>query len=153
MDVLLGPRAHPATQVVKQADVRDALAPACGIASRRAVREANFRFYEPRTDQGSSLSPPVHAAVAARLGLMELAMRYFRQTAEIDLGTWTVPFERSDNKLLLAEQLGVGSADPSQIEVIGPSIQEVMFDFRALREKLRALRPNRPYGGRARTQN
>ncbi len=50
-----------------------------------AVREANFRFYEPRTDHGSSLSPPVHAAVAARLGLAELAMRYFRQTAEIDL--------------------------------------------------------------------
>ena len=65
----------------------------------------------------------------------------------------TVPFERSDNKLLLAEELGVGSADPSRIEVIGPSIREVMFDFRALREKQRALRPNRPNGGRGRSQN
>jgi uncharacterized protein (DUF362 family) len=66
----------------------------------------------------------------------------------------TVPFERCDNKLLLAEQLGVGSADPSRIEVIGPSIQEVMFDFRALREKRRALRPGRgPGGGRGTVPN
>ena len=64
-----------------------------------------------------------------------------------------VPFERSDNKLLLAEQLGVGSADLSRIEVIGPSIKEVMFDFRALREKRRAERPNRLYGGRGTIQN
>jgi len=65
----------------------------------------------------------------------------------------TVPFERADNKLLLAEQLGVGSADPRLIEVIGPSLQEVMFDFRALREKRRVLRGDRPYGGRGRSQN
>ena len=51
----------------------------------------------------------------------------------------TVPFERSDNKLLLAEQLGAGSCDLSRIEVIGPSIAEVKFDFLALREKRRAM--------------
>jgi uncharacterized protein (DUF362 family) len=55
----------------------------------------------------------------------------------------TVPFERCDNKLLLAEQLGVGSADLNRIEVLGESIQDVMFDFRALREKSRALRMGR----------
>jgi uncharacterized protein (DUF362 family) len=65
----------------------------------------------------------------------------------------TVPFERSDNKLLLAEQLGVGSADPRLIEVIGPSIREVLFDFRALREKRRVLRGDRPYGGRGAIPN
>jgi len=59
----------------------------------------------------------------------------------------TVPFERCDNKLLLAEQLGVGSADPSRIEVVGHSIRDVMFDFRALREKRRLLRGNGPPGG------
>jgi uncharacterized protein (DUF362 family) len=57
----------------------------------------------------------------------------------------TAPFERCDNKLLLAEQLGVGSADPSRIEVIGPSIREVMFDFRALREQRRASGIERPH--------
>jgi hypothetical protein len=65
----------------------------------------------------------------------------------------TVPFERSDYKVLLAEQLGVGSADLSRIEVIGPSIREVMFDFRALREKRRALRGDRPFGGKGAIPN
>jgi hypothetical protein len=50
----------------------------------------------------------------------------------------SMPFDRCDNKLLLAEQLGVGSADLSRIEVVGASIQEAMFDFRTLREKQRA---------------
>jgi len=49
------------------------------------VREKNFRFYEPRTDHGSSLSPPIHSLVAARLGDIPLAERYFRRTAAIDL--------------------------------------------------------------------
>jgi uncharacterized protein (DUF362 family) len=47
----------------------------------------------------------------------------------------TAPFERCDNKLLLAEQLGVGTCDLKRIEVVGPSIQSVTYDFRALREK------------------
>jgi uncharacterized protein (DUF362 family) len=58
----------------------------------------------------------------------------------------TVPFETSDNKLLLAEQLGAGSADLSRIEVVGTPIKEVLFDFRTLREKRRALIPNGPWG-------
>jgi uncharacterized protein (DUF362 family) len=65
----------------------------------------------------------------------------------------SMPFERSDNKLLLAEQLGVGSADPSRIEVAGASIQEAMFDFRALREKRRASGAERPYRRRPPIQN
>jgi kojibiose phosphorylase len=50
------------------------------------VRAANFGFYAPRTAQDSSLSPAIHALVAARLGDLALADRYFRETAEIDLG-------------------------------------------------------------------
>lgn len=72
------------TQIVKQADVVmllhlqwDRFPP--------AVREANFRYYESRTLHGSSLSPPIHALVAARLGDLALAERYFRQTIGIDL--------------------------------------------------------------------
>ncbi|MCC6862761.1 MAG: DUF362 domain-containing protein [Bryobacterales bacterium] len=49
-----------------------------------------------------------------------------------------VPFAECDNKLLLAEQIGVGTCDLSRIEVIGPSVRQVMFDFRDLREKRRA---------------
>ncbi|HZU06289.1 MAG TPA: glycosyl hydrolase family 65 protein [Chloroflexota bacterium] len=84
MDVLLGPERTRRSQVIKQADVVMLLA----LLWERyppEVREANFRYYEPRCGHGSSLSPPVHALVAARLGLVELAERYFHQTAAIDL--------------------------------------------------------------------
>jgi len=84
MDMLLGRERTQLSKIVKQADVVmlihlfwDRLPP--------EAREANFRYYEPRTAHGSSLSPSIHAAVAARLGEMETAMRYFRQAAEIDL--------------------------------------------------------------------
>jgi kojibiose phosphorylase len=50
-----------------------------------AVRAANFRYYEPRCGHGSSLSPAMHALVAARLGDVELAAGYFHQAAAIDL--------------------------------------------------------------------
>ncbi|MCC7176684.1 MAG: DUF362 domain-containing protein [Bryobacterales bacterium] len=40
------------------------------------------------------------------------------------------PFETCDNTLRLAEELGVGTRDLKQIEVIGTPIQEAMFKFR-----------------------
>jgi kojibiose phosphorylase len=49
------------------------------------VRDANVAYYEPRTGHGSSLSPCIHASIAARQGDTELALAYFRQTAAIDL--------------------------------------------------------------------
>jgi len=45
----------------------------------------------------------------------------------------TPPFEFCDSTLRLAEQLGVGSRNLAEIEVIGPPIREVAFDFRAAR--------------------
>lgn len=46
---------------------------------------ANYRYYEPLTDHGSSLSPSVHAAIAARIGLKEDAERYWKQSLWLDL--------------------------------------------------------------------
>jgi alpha,alpha-trehalose phosphorylase len=46
---------------------------------------ANYFYYEPITDHGSSLSPGIHAAIAARLGLQEDAQRYWRQSLWLDL--------------------------------------------------------------------
>jgi alpha,alpha-trehalose phosphorylase len=46
---------------------------------------ANYRYYEPLTDHASSLSPAVHAAIAARLGLAAEAERYWRQSLWLDL--------------------------------------------------------------------
>lgn len=84
IDVLLGRQRVARSKVVKQADVVmliyllwDRFPP--------QVREANFWYYEPRTGHGSSLSPSIHALVAARLGEDALAQRYFQQAAEIDL--------------------------------------------------------------------
>lgn len=51
----------------------------------REVQLANYRYYEPLTDHGSSLSPSIHAALAARLGLRADAARYFRQSLFLDL--------------------------------------------------------------------
>lgn len=72
------------TQVIKQADVVLALALYPGSHSE-AVRKANWEFYEPRTEHGSSLSACAYAISAARLGKTEFAYRYFLKTATVDL--------------------------------------------------------------------
>jgi len=85
LDVILGRARTQAAQVVKQADVVQLLAQLWDEVPASA-RRANFLHYEPRTGHGSSLSPGVHALIAARLGLTEMTERYLEQTADIDLG-------------------------------------------------------------------
>jgi trehalose/maltose hydrolase-like predicted phosphorylase len=85
MDVLLGRERTRASQVVKQADVVQLVALLWDEFAPE-VRRESFLYYEPRTGHGSSLSPGIHALVAARLGLHETAARYLDQTADIDLG-------------------------------------------------------------------
>jgi nigerose phosphorylase len=72
------------TQVLKQADVVLALAlfPERYTAE---VKRANFSYYEPRTEHGSSLSACSYAIVAADIGELTFAYEYFLQTATIDL--------------------------------------------------------------------
>ena len=84
IDVLLGRERIQRSQVIKQPDVImllhllwDRFPP--------EVRHANFRYYDRRCAHGSSLSPAIHSLVAARLGDIPLAERYFRQAMEIDL--------------------------------------------------------------------
>jgi uncharacterized protein (DUF362 family) len=55
----------------------------------------------------------------------------------------TPPFETCDNTLALAEQLGSGSRDPNLMEVIGTPVEQVKFDFAALREEKKKLGPRR----------
>ncbi|MFQ3669635.1 MAG: glycosyl hydrolase family 65 protein [Fimbriimonadaceae bacterium] len=72
------------TQNIKQADVAMLLY----LMRDRytdAVKAANFDYYEPRTSHDSSLSPMAYALVAADLGRLDYAYRYFLQTALIDL--------------------------------------------------------------------
>ena len=49
------------------------------------TKRRSFLYYEPRTLHKSSLSPAIHAAVAAELGKDELAYRYFRTAVYADL--------------------------------------------------------------------
>ncbi len=84
MDIILGHDRIQKTNIVKQADVVLALFLLSDEIARE-VRQQNFRYYEPRTGHGSSLSPSIHALVAARLGDLNTAARYLKQAAEIDL--------------------------------------------------------------------
>src|SRR5262249_61654959 len=84
MDMILGHDGIQKTNVVKQADVLMATY-LLWEELPSDVRVANFRYYEPRTGHGSSLSPSIHALLAARLGDTTLAQHYLKQAAEIDL--------------------------------------------------------------------
>ncbi len=84
MDVVLGRDQTQRSQVIKQADVVALIALLPEEIDARG-RAANFHYYEPRCDQGSSLSRAMHAQVAARLGETDLALRYFHEAASIDL--------------------------------------------------------------------
>lgn len=84
MDMILGRERTARTKVVKQADVV-ALSLLLWDEFPREIHERNFRYYEPRTAHGSSLSPAIHAIIAGRLGDGKLFQKYFRQAADIDL--------------------------------------------------------------------
>lgn len=59
----------------------------------------------------------------------------------------TPPFEECDSIVALAEQAGIGTRNLQRIEVIGPRIAEVRFDFATLRRQRRAS-PQHPVGMR-----
>jgi kojibiose phosphorylase len=84
IDGRLGAERVGRSKAIKQADVV-ALSALLWEQWPMAVHAANFRYYEPRTAHGSSLSPAMHALVAARLGDAARAQAYFHQAAEIDL--------------------------------------------------------------------
>ena len=50
----------------------------------------------------------------------------------------TPPFANSDSMLRLGEDLGIGLRDPNRNEIAGTPIQEVVFDYNAVREKMLA---------------
>ncbi len=83
IDVVIGRERTQGSQVVKQADVVALLALLPEAFPGQAA-EANFRYYEPRCGHGSSLSPAMHALVAARLGDAEMALRYLDGIARLD---------------------------------------------------------------------
>ncbi len=72
------------TKMIKQADVVMML----NLFKTRfspEIKKANWEYYEPRTEHGSSLSACAYAMVATEFGDLDFAYKYFLKTAKIDL--------------------------------------------------------------------
>ena len=72
------------TQVIKQADVIAMMALFPEDCTDRQVSD-NWRYYEPRTEHGSSLSACMYALTACRIGRLDDAWELFMRTAAIDI--------------------------------------------------------------------
>lgn len=72
---------------IKQADVLQGV---YYFPERFSLEEKrrNFEFYEPMTVHESSLSPSIHAILAAELGMEEKAMEMYERTARLDLDNY-----------------------------------------------------------------
>jgi maltose phosphorylase len=72
---------------IKQADVLQGIY-FFGERFTQTEKERNFSFYEPMTVHESSLSPSVHAILAAELGMEEKAVEMYQRTARLDLDNY-----------------------------------------------------------------
>lgn len=72
---------------IKQADVLQGIY-YLNDAFTMEEKERNFDFYEPMTVHESSLSPSIHAILAAELGKKEKAVDFYAQTARLDLDNY-----------------------------------------------------------------
>lgn len=75
------------TDMIKQPDVLMAMFLYPGDYTAREL-QANYDFYEPRCIHESSLSPSVHAILAARLGRREAAREFFGFATRLDLDNY-----------------------------------------------------------------
>lgn len=92
-----------ATRVIKQADV---VALMCVLPHRftTEVKRANYTFYLPYTEHGSSLSASMYARCGCMVGLQDDAYKWFVQTATCDL---------SGNSKQFAGKLYIGGTHPA----------------------------------------
>lgn len=72
---------------IKQADVLQGLY-FLGHLYSEEVKRRNFVFYEPMTVHESSLSPCIHAILAAELGIEHKAVEMYKRTARLDLDNY-----------------------------------------------------------------
>ncbi len=72
------------TMTLKQADVVMMLNVFRNEYSKE-IKKANWEFYEPYTEHGSSLSACAYAIVAAEIGNTDWSYKYFMKTASVDL--------------------------------------------------------------------
>lgn len=72
------------TQIIKQADVVTWLNLFSSEYSTDVLK-ANWKYYEPRTEHGSSLSAGMYAMLACKIGMPERAYPFFMKSALADL--------------------------------------------------------------------
>ncbi len=84
LDIILGRERTAASRMVKQADVVMLLYLLEDQFSEYQIRD-NFDYYDRRTAHSSSLSPSIYGTVAARLGLMNRAVKYFHKAGQVDM--------------------------------------------------------------------
>ncbi len=115
---------------IKQADVLQGMYFFEDHFDEETIRE-NFDFYEPKTLHESSLSPCVHAVLAAHLGKEEKALEMYLRTARLDLddynheadeglhitsmaGTWMAVVEGFGGKRVVDGKLSLAPMLPSR---------------------------------------
>jgi nigerose phosphorylase len=72
------------TRIIKQADVVFMLYLFRNEYSK-VIKKANWTYYEPRTEHGSSLSPCIYSLLSCEIGNEEWAYPFFVKTANVDL--------------------------------------------------------------------
>jgi len=72
---------------IKQADVLQGIY-FFGDRFTKEEKRRNFEFYEPMTVHESSLSPSIHAVIAAELRLLDKAVELYERTARLDLDNY-----------------------------------------------------------------
>ncbi|MCU0263339.1 MAG: beta-phosphoglucomutase family hydrolase [Candidatus Nanopelagicales bacterium] len=87
-DLLYGRPRISGSQVIKQPDVL-MLHHLIPEETAPGSLRPNLEFYEPRCAHGSSLSPAIHAALLARDGRPDEALRLFRMACRLDLDNLT----------------------------------------------------------------
>ncbi|MEY8446366.1 glycoside hydrolase family 65 protein [Enterococcus ratti] len=72
---------------IKQADVLQGIY-FFSDSFTKEEKQKNFDFYEPMTVHESSLSPSIHAILAAELGMEDKAVEMYQRTARLDLDNY-----------------------------------------------------------------
>lgn len=86
------------------------------------LRRANFDYYEPLTTGDSSLSPGVQSIVAAHIGYLDIAEKYFRRTALMDIA-----------------DLANNAADGIHLAAVGSTWTALIFGFAGLKSSPEGL--------------
>lgn len=121
------------TRILKQADVIMMLNVFRNEYSH-SVKKANWEFYEPYTEHGSSLSACAYGIVAAGIGMPDWAYKYFMKTATVDL--------TGDTKQYLGDMY-IGGTHPA---ANGGSWNTVVFGFGGVsyRDNILDISPSLP---------